>query len=611
MRTTARCRPGRLHHLGLGFTSLVGVAFFPCAQTVHAQNASIPGTSSGRLLQQNQSLLAPAPANKSSDGSEDGGQTTWQGDRTPSQTQSYVNVRRFVLDQTLPEPASTHVRQLFSQVEGRRLSFSEVARVRAALNTVLRTDMDVLTYAVLPPQEVDDGTVRFEIHHGRIEKVLLKNDSLVSDATLTRFLPATRISTSPILADWRETGLTNARPDAAGEAPSLSDVEHALRRMTALPGVARVQPALARGQSIGTTDVTLQATADARVNGVLVADNSGSATAGRNRVGAQLFVNSPLGFGDQFQSLLFYAPPKGQARASEGGDTAIGQLSYDVPLGYTGMRGGAAYTQVHYRQGGPNRQLFEANGTAEVAGVYFSKPLIDHDGAQLAVGATVDYKRLRDGFFEVDSKRHSIVSGVKASGYRQAVLAGKPNAVQFDASVQTGYLTQAKLGLFDSEDFPTAGHFSKFNGNFLYAQGLHAGFTASVKSSVQLASRHLDGSEQMSLSGLQAVRGYGPELLSVDRGAVVQASLSRSIDPVPGLSASVFYDHGRGQINKQQALDGVANTFTVRAAGVGLGYQSKRKVTVNVTWAKRIGVMPEGQPVSPGSQVWINTSVAF
>ncbi|WP_333679539.1 ShlB/FhaC/HecB family hemolysin secretion/activation protein [Dyella sp.] len=570
----------------MGFTSLVGVVFFPCAQTVHAQNTSIPGTSSGRLLQQNQSLLAPAPANKSSDGSEDGGQTTWQGDRTPSQTQSYVNVRRFVLDQTLPEPASTHVRQLFSQVEGRRLSFSEVARVRAALNTVLRTDMDVLTYAVLPPQEVDDGTVRFEIHHGRIEKVLLKNDSLVSDATLTRFLPATR-------------------PDAAGEAPSLSDVEHTLRRMTALPGVARVQSALAPGQSIGTTDVTLQATADARVNGVLVADNSGSATAGRNRVGAQLFVNSPLGFGDQFQSLLFYAPPKGQARASSGGDTAIGQLTYDVPLGYTGMRGGAAYAQVHYRQGGPNRQLFEANGTAEVAGVYLSKPLIDHDGAQLAVGATIDYKRLRDGFFEVDSKRHSIVSGVKASGYRQAVLAGKPNAVQFDASVQTGYLTQAKLGLFDSEDFPTAGHFSKFNGNVLYAQGLPAGFTASVKGSAQLASRHLDGSEQMSLSGLQAVRGYGPELLSVDRGAVVQASLSRSIDPVPGLSASVFYDHGRGQINKQQALGGVANTFTVRAAGVGLGYQSKRKVTVNVTWAKRIGVMPEGQPVSPGSQVWI------
>lgn len=587
MSAQSRC-PYKLHHLGLGFTSLVGVSFFSYAQTTHAQSASMPGTSSGSLLQQNQSLLAPPSASKSSDNDERNGQPARQSEYSPSRAESYVNVSRFVLDQALPEPAATHVRQLFAQAEGRQLSFSEVARVRDALNLILRADMDVLTYAVLPPQEVNDGTVRFDVHHGRIEKVSLKNDSLVSDAALNRFLPT-----------------------KADESPDLADIEHAIRKMTALYGVSKVQPALSPGQSVGTTDVTLHATPDRRISGALVADNSGSATAGRNRVGAQLVVNSPFGIGDQFQGLLFYAPPKGQARAGEGGDTAIGQLSYDMPLGYSGVRGGATYTKIQYRQGGPNRALFEANGAAEVASVYVNKPLIDRDSSQLIVGATLDYKRLRDGFFGVDSKRHSVLGGVKVSGYRQGALAGKPNVMQFDGSVQIGHLTQAKLGLFESEDFPTAGSFSKSNGSFLYAQALPAGFTASLKASAQLASRHLDGSEQMSLNGLQGVRGYGPELLGVDRGAVVQANLSRAIDPIPGLSASTFYDHGRGQINKQQALDGAANTFTVRSAGVGLSYQTKRKVTVNVTWAKRIGAMPEGQPVSPGSQTWVNASLAF
>ena len=611
MSTRNRCRPHRVHHFGIGFTSLVGVSFLSYAQTAHAQSASMPSTSSGSLLQQNQSLLAPAPAAKPSDSNEDNDQPTWQSERALSQAQSYVDVRRFVLDQPLPEPAATHVRQLFARAEGRRLSFSEVARVRTVLNAILRSDMDVLTYAVLPTQEVNDGTVRFEIHHGHIEKVTLKNNSLVSDTELHQFLPVARIRKSPNVVHQPEAGPTNALPDAAGEGPSLIDVEHAIRRMSALPGVAQVQPVLVPGQSVGTTDVTLQATADARVNGVLVADNSGSATAGRNRVGAQLFVNSPLGIGDQFQGLLFYAPPKGQARAGEGGHTAIGQLSYDLPLGYTGMRGGVSYTQVQYRQGGANRDLFEGNGAAEVVGAYINKPVIDRDGAHLAIGATLDYKRLRDGFFGVDSKRHSLVGGVKISGYRQGALAGKPNALQFDGSLQIGHLTQAKLGLFESEAFPTAGRFSKFNGNFQYAQGLYAGFTASLKGSAQLASRHLDGSEQMSLSGLQGVRGYGPELLGLDQGAVVQAELARPIDPVPGLSASVFYDHGRGQINKQHGLDGAANTFTVRSAGVALNYQIKRKVAVNLSWAKRVGAMPEGQPVAPGSQTWLSTSLTF
>lgn len=167
-----------------------------------------------------------------------------------------------------------------------------------------------------------------------------------------------------------------------------------------------------------------------------------------------------------------------------------------------------------------------------MASVYVNKPLIDRDSTQLIVGATLDYKRLRDGFFGVDSKRHSVLGGIKASGYRQGTLAGKPNALQFDVALQTGDLTQPKLGLFDSEEFPIAGRFSKFNGNLLYAQALPAGLTASLKSSAQLANRHLDGSEQMSLSGLQGVRGYGPELLGVDQGAVVQANLSQSI-PFP------------------------------------------------------------------------------
>jgi len=204
-----------------------------------------------------------------------------------------------------------------------------------------------------------------------------------------------------------------------------------------------------------------------------------------------------------------------------------------------------------------------------------------------------------------------VVGGIKVSALRAAALAGRPNTLQLDAAVQIGTLSQGKHGLFDSDEFPHAGRFSKFTGTAQYVQNISGGLSASLKGSVQVASRHLDGSEQMSLSGMQGVRGYGPELSGVDNGAVVQAALTQQIRSVPGLSTSVFYDHGRGQINKRQALDGIANTLTVSSAGVGVNYQYKEKVAVSVSWAKPIGATPKGQPVTRGGQAWLSTSLIF
>ena len=107
--------------------------------------------------------------------------------------------------------------------------------------------------------------------------VRLRNSSLVSDETLEHYLPtATRIS----------------------ESSALSDIEPDLRRINALPGVAQVQPAFSPGKTEGTTDVIFQAKPDPRISGAVFADNAGSATSGRNRIGAQLTVNSPFGLGD-------------------------------------------------------------------------------------------------------------------------------------------------------------------------------------------------------------------------------------------------------------------------------------------------------------------------
>ncbi|MEO6917475.1 MAG: ShlB/FhaC/HecB family hemolysin secretion/activation protein [Collimonas sp.] len=588
MKNSQRRFPLRANAMMLA--GIAGMSLLPIHQASHAADLPmVPMTSSGSLLRQNLPLFSPVPASQSAADSNAGADLQTATVQTLQSAEPRVRVLRFVQSEALPEPAATNVRAMFAQVEGRELRFSQVARVRNALNTILRREAGVLTYATLPSQEVNDGTVRFEIHHGRIAKVALDNTSLVSTPVLTQTI-------------W--TPVSAAAPD-------LAEIEQAVRRMEALPGVAHVQPMLSPGQEIGTTDVVLQVTPAPRVHGVVLADNSGSATSGRNRVGAQLAINSPLGIGDQLQGVVFYAPPKGQSSSSEGGNTVIGQASYELPLGYGGVRGGASFTRVQYRQGGADQDVFDGNGSADVVSVYINKPLLDHADAHLTIGAMLDHKRLRDGFVGIDSKRNSVVGGIKLFGDQAGTLAGRSNALQFDAAIQIGSLQQKELGIFDFGGSSTAGRFSKFNGNVQYAQSIGAGFSATLKSSLQLASRHLDGSEQMSLSGTQGVRGYGPDLTGVDRGALLQASLNHAIEAVSGLTASVFYDYGRGQVNKQQSFDGAANTFTAQSPGIGLNYQYQQKAALSLNQAWPVGAPPQGQPASTRGQTWLSGMLAF
>ncbi|MGC1550214.1 MAG: ShlB/FhaC/HecB family hemolysin secretion/activation protein [Rhodanobacter sp.] len=592
MKTSYVMAPQRAS--GMYVAGMLGLVLFTPSHTVHAQVAppphALPSTSSGALLQQNQSLLSPDATNKPAQGSAEGNDVSDIAPELEKDSGPKLLVKRFELDETLPEPAAAHVQKLFKSVEARELSYADITRVRILLNAILRNEVDLLAYAVLPDQKVDDGVVRFSIKHGSVEGLSLKNTSLVSDKTLMSYLPAR---------------------GSDAKAPSLAELEQVAHRIDALSGVDSARIGLAPGEKIGTTDATMVVTSTPRIRGAVLADNSGSPASGANRVGVQAIINSPLGMGDQFQGVALYAPPSHQGREGRGGHTVLGQASYELPLGRDGIRGGVQYSRINYQQGGPYKDIFDPNGFADVTGIYANKPLLQRDNANLTLGGTLDYKKLTDTFFELSSRRSSIVAGAKLSGYKLGELAGRPNAVQFDATLVAGYLKRRELGAFDFDGLTPSGRFGKFVGNVEFSQKIRDGLSASLKGSIQLANRHLDSSEQMGLTGAQAVRGYNSQLSSVDQGAVLSASLTQQINPVPGLQASLFYDQGRGQINKQHALDGAANMITVKSAGLGLSYQYNKKVSINVTYAKRVGAAPLGQAVSDGSQTWVSATMLF
>jgi hemolysin activation/secretion protein len=590
-----RLRPARAAKLGV--TKLVGLSLLPVSTLAQAQSVAPASPqsqiNSGTLLQQNQPWLAPtAPTKPRPSTSDEDERSSAQAAQSHGSTEQTLFVKRFVLDGDLPESVMADVRKLFAQAEGQHLSVADIVAMRAALNTLLRHEVDLLSYATLPSQKADDGIVHFTLQHGRIADVAFNNTSLLSDKTVKRYFAAA----------------------GHGAEPGIPQVELASRRIGTLPGVSEVKPVLAPGKDLGTTDLNLQVTPAPRVKTALIADNAGQRSSGMNRVGAQVAVNSPLGIGDQLQAVALYAPPFAQPSDAKGGRTALGLVSYELPLGYSGVRGGAQYSRVSYRAGGADRDVLEQHGTADVVGLYVNKPLVDRHDANLTVGGTLDYKKLDDAFFGADSKRSSIVGGIRASGYTLGQWFGQPNVLQFDAALHAGHLRQSQFGVLDPggplfpELKPLAGRFTTFNGSAQFTQRLGKSLTASLKGSVQAASRHLDSSEQMTLYGAQNVRGY-ETLSSVDHGAVVQAELAKQISAVPGLSASAFYDVGRGQINKSAA--GTGNVFTAQSVGIGLTYHVGSNILIGTSYAKGVGAPPDGQSNVTRRKILLNMTMTF
>ncbi len=557
------------------------------AARAEAQTPQPPGNA-GQLLQQNQSLLSPDVDTARQPGSADDTVVDKRTSAAGSSTAT-LHVERFELNETLGGPLDSEIARLFGRAAGRDLTFEQITAVRIQLNALLRQQLGLLVFATLPEQDASNGVVRFRIVRGHVESIELNNRSRVSNATLERAVPGAGESGVALLSITR---------------PDLREVQHAAQIARTLPGVASVTPMLTQGDTEGGTRVVLDVAPEPAIEATAVADNAGSPSTGRYRIGAQVTANSPLGIGDRARVLAYNAPSALQDRDGAHGKTWIGLASYDVPLGGAGTRGGVQYSRVQYALGGPLQDL--GDGYADVIGAYVRHPLILTPKDDLSVGVAYNRKLLKDSFFSYAFQRRSNVASVSLNGSHFGDWKGRPNGLQYAFTVDAGDVKQLDVGLGDPS---TQGRFVKWGGSADFTQVLWPGTNVRARMSAQFASTHLDPSEQMSLGGPNAVRAYGYDAPSVDQGAIASVDLTQQIAAVPGLSARVFADVGRGQINKSRALAGADNTWNARGYGVGASYQYKARARIDVSHAFRVGE-PAGQRPASG-QTWVTATLNF
>lgn len=420
-------------------------------------------------------------------------------------------------------------------VTGKTYDFAGLSALAGHITSVYQQAGYPFARAYLPQQDLSAGELRIEILEGRYGLV-----QATGDAALTP-------GAQGFLSALEKGALIEA---------------HMLERTTLLlndqPGAITV-PLIRPGKEVGTGDLIVDVQRDHRYKGEAGIDNFGTRATGRTRLHANLDADSPFMLGDQFSLQALYTDAK----------MWFGSVAYAVPVGYSGLRARLSYTHSYYELAGSFAAL-GAHGTADVASIGMSYPIIRSQSRNLIVSASVDHKSLQDhqGSTASSSDKRSTVVPVNVSFdvRDQFIYAGITYGVVSWVHGRLG-LDKASEAM-DSASARTAGGFSKLNIDLARVQSLNGKIDLYGRLSAQHAGSNLDPSEKLGIGGVNGVRAYPNGEAYGDSGWLAQGEVRYTSGAVTPFA---FYDMGRIDINKD-AWASTSNRRTLAGSGVGVRY---------------------------------------
>lgn len=437
--------------------------------------------------------------------------------------------------------------------------------------------------AYLPAQDIKDGIVTIAVIDGRYGKVTLNNQTNLSSD----------------LADTLLGGLNN------GAIIASAPLESRLLLLADVPGV-KVKSTLVPGASVGASDLIVDLTPGERVSGSVDADNAGNRYTGQYRAGATVNLNDPSGHGDVASLRVLTA----------GSGLNYARASYQAQFGKA--KAGVAYSYLRYKLGREFAPL-QANGTARVASIYASYPLIRSRNNNLYTQLAYDDKRFQDkvdSTFSVTDKKAHVLMASLYGDHRDELGGGGLSTYSLTLSDGSINIQTPSARAIDALTARSNGHFNKLGFNAMRLQHVTDAVSLYAGVSGQAASKNLDVSEKMELGGMYAVRAYPEGEAYADQGYV--ATLEARMD-LPRFSQTQtgqlqligFVDTGSVTLNKTPWTAGT-NHRTMSGAGIGLNWTDNvNNFVVKAYYAHKLGSeVATSAPDSPG-RFWIQAVKYF
>ncbi len=474
---------------------------------------------------------------------------------------------------------SSELEVLVSDLVGGEHSLAELDKGAARITAHYRAHGYAIARAYLPAQDIKDGVVTINVMEGQLGQQRLNNQSRLSDEKINGYLGGVK----------------------SGEALKTKPVDRALLLLNDTPGVGGARATLQPGVSVGTSDLVVELTPSAPYSANVELDNYGNRYTGEYRLGAALAFNSPLKIGDQLTVRALVSDM----------NMSYARLAYAIPLGASGLRAGAAYSDTRYKLG-QEFAFLQGHGSATSSSLYATYPFIRSQSSNLSGTLSWEDKKLND---KTDTPVSTIDKRVKLatlglSGNRQDALGGG-GLNSMDLSLVSGKLDMDAASLAtDATSAKSNGTFTRVTYRASRLQRVTDANTLSVALSGQQADKNLNSSEKFSLGGAYGVRAYPQGEASGDEGWLANLELRHSYrDNLQGVA---FYDAGSVRINRNPFATGANNRFI---SGVGFGANatlSGVQFKACVAW-RGAGGVPQSEPatVNRSPRLWVQADKQF
>lgn len=448
---------------------------------------------------------------------------------------------------------------------GPQRDFGDLQRAIDDIEAIYRARGYSAVVVSLPEQDITRGTVRIEIIEAPLGKVDIRGNTRYSTANIRRALPALR----------------------EGQTPNAAEISQSVQLANENPA-RQVEVVLAVGERDNTVDARVDVKEETPRRVYFTADNSGTPSTGDTRIGLA-YVAGDLFDLDHTATLSFTTSPD----APSGVDMNVFSASYRVPIYALGDSLTVLYGYSDVSTPAFQTTALAINGKGSVAALRwnFNRPRDGEYSSQIIAG--LDWKNLESTCTSSSGTRTENVAGcvdyrvlplsLGWSGRRDGVTAAYDYALTAVRNLATGKQYDWEIdGERGSDRYSLAAgnRRSKDDFSLLRFNGSHTAAHGQWLSRVALNGQYafdtaLVSSEQLGLTGAQAVRGFLDRVVTADSGAVLNVELhSPELAPVVGLSdqnlrALAFVDYGRGRDHK------VADNpdKTLASAGLGLRYQ--------------------------------------
>ena len=384
---------------------------------------------------------------------------------------------------------------------GRSIGIADLQQLVTRLNGLYAARGLATARAVLPAQDIADGTVRVRLVEGRLSEIGVTGGSAAGQAYVRDVV-----------------GL------GSGDLADPRAIERALRRFNRAQD-GRLRAALKAGSGLGASDLQLELTEPRRIQADLFADNNGYASTGIWQVGAVLRGYRLLTPADRIAAVL--------VRSS--GVQSV-SLSYSLPVGpdlRVGVSGSHGETEVSPSPSAP----FDIRGRSYTLGLDVSAPLFI--GSTLAVSSQASVQGIFSdtriaGTKVIDNYALSAEAGL-AADYTVARFAASARAQLLAVRVRERVSGTLRSPLIARADFQTT-----------TALPLPVWLLRFRGEGQWTAADQLPGLLQYQIGGARSVRAYAPGFAAADTGYAVAAELGRTFDKAPGtLELFAFVDAAR------------------------------------------------------------------